>query len=118
MKNKEKYTNEITDLACKNTPFAINKRTGEIMSCHNCPCRDCIFDSAPICCEAKAKWAEEEYKEPLSVKSVGEEFFKMCTNTLCDECKYASYQRHSCVVKWMFDNYNITEKEKKNENSI
>lgn len=122
MKNKERFKDELADLALSDQCIAVTKG-GDLTSCEAIECTDCMFfklgdDGVSKNCTAKEdvkKWAEEEYKEPITVRSVDEKFIKMCTDKRCDECKYASHPKYSCIFKWMFDNYNITEKEKKNE---
>ena len=58
MTNKEKYGNEIIELACK-----IAVRNGKMTSCDNLLCKDCDFGYSD-CNEKILKWANSEYVEP------------------------------------------------------
>lgn len=59
-------------------------KDGELTDCGSIECADCMFfklgdDRVSKNCTAKddvKKWAEEEYKEPITVKSVDEKFIK------------------------------------------
>lgn len=72
MKNKEKFTKEIVELACDGNRIAIVRKTGEFRSCYETPCRECLFHSSNTeqCKEKTREWAEAEYVEkPVSVIS-------------------------------------------------
>lgn len=66
MKNKEKYTKEIVELACNGNTVAVSKVTGKPIACGNISCKECerCSDSL-ICCEEERlkEWAESEYIE-------------------------------------------------------
>ena len=61
MKNKEKYTKEIVELACNDESIAVNKHSGMVFPCNNIPCSNCLFDNDYYCEEKRKKWAESEY---------------------------------------------------------
>ena len=61
MTNKEKYGNEIIELACKGDKIAV--RNGKMTSCDNLLCKDCDFGYSD-CNEKILKWANSEYVEP------------------------------------------------------
>lgn len=65
MKNKEKYSKEIVELACDGNRIAIIRQTGEFRSCYETPCIECLFHSydKEQCRERTRKWAESEYNE-------------------------------------------------------
>lgn len=64
MKNKERYSKEIVELACDGNRIAIVRQTGEFRSCYGMPCRECLFHSNTERCKEKAReWAESEYIE-------------------------------------------------------
>ena len=65
MKNKEKYSKEIVELACDGNRIAIIRQTGEFRSCYETPCRECLFHSynTEQCKEKIREWAESEYIE-------------------------------------------------------
>lgn len=66
MTNREKYAEQILDIAVTGHPFAIN-RNGEVNSCGKVPCDECIFwenKVTDISCGEKIKeWSEQEYVE-------------------------------------------------------
>lgn len=67
MTNREKYAEQILDIATSGHSFAIN-RNGEVSSCGKVPCNECIFQknkSTDSSCREKLKeWSEQEYVEP------------------------------------------------------
>lgn len=66
MKNREKYADEIIELSIKDGPMAVNNK-GEIVSCRETLCRECLFSTGETCAsceEKKHKWLEKEYKKP------------------------------------------------------
>lgn len=67
MTNKEKYAEQILDIAVTGHSFAINKN-GEVNSCGKVLCDECMFQKnkvTDISCREKIKeWSEQEYVEP------------------------------------------------------
>ena len=67
MKNKEKFANEIVEVAIKNDMVSVDKQTGEILSCFGADCEKCLFFqpcSRPFTCRGMfSSWANAEYKE-------------------------------------------------------
>ena len=65
MKNKEKFSKEIMELACDGSRIAIVRQTGEFRSCYETPCIECLFYSSDKeqCKEKTREWAESEYVE-------------------------------------------------------
>lgn len=67
MTNREKYAEQILDIAVSGYSFAIN-RNGEVSSCGKVPCNECIFRKNKItdssCREKLKEWSEQEYVEP------------------------------------------------------
>lgn len=67
MTNREKYAEQILDIAVTGHPFAIN-RNGEVNSCGKVPCDECIFRKNKVtdisCGEKIKEWSEQEYVEP------------------------------------------------------
>lgn len=77
MKNKERYTKEIVDIACKGEPLAIEKSTGLLVNCTTLPCGECLFNGASSCRDGIKEWAESEYVE-LPVISRNDRRFLDC----------------------------------------
>ena len=64
MKNKEKHSKEITDIACNGNSIAVVRSTGELRPCCEISCGECLFNaSTSPCREEIRKWAESEYVE-------------------------------------------------------
>ena len=62
MKNKEKYTKEIIEIACSGDSIAVIKKSGHIVSCNGVECNLCLFDDED-CRKKTREWAESEYVE-------------------------------------------------------
>lgn len=76
MKNKERYTKEIVELACDGNRIAVDRQTGELRSCYETPCIECLFHSNTERCKEKAReWAESEYVERPVISKRDRAFF-------------------------------------------
>lgn len=65
MKNREKFAEQIIDIALSGGSIAINMETGKPCDCNKTECTDCIFYSKrEECSDAIKEWAEKEYEEP------------------------------------------------------
>ena len=66
MTNREKFAEQILDIACNGDSIAVNKVTSEPMRCHGTACKECLFnfDNDEFCRDARRKWANMEYVEP------------------------------------------------------
>ena len=65
MKNREKYSKEIMDIACAGSNIAFDKETNKLTMCDGMSCSECAFYSGDIACSNKVKeWCESEYVEP------------------------------------------------------
>lgn len=65
MTNREKYAEQILDIACGGNIFAVNKETEEVIGCNTIDCAHCKFNYTHIICErALARWCNAEYIEP------------------------------------------------------
>lgn len=63
MKNKEKYSKKIVELACDGDGFAVDKHSGTVDSCLCIPCSNCLFNNIKDCDKGRREWAESEYVE-------------------------------------------------------
>lgn len=67
MTNREKYAEQILDIAVTSSCIAVDKK-GKLHKCNELECRDCIFSrverSDPSCKEKTKEWSEQEYVEP------------------------------------------------------
>lgn len=65
MTNREKFAEQILDIACGGSKIAVDKATLEPTSCYKLACGDCLFSfSDANCTDAREKWANSEYIEP------------------------------------------------------
>lgn len=62
MKNKEKFAEEILDIACSGNSIAMIRESGRIAPCCSTLCVECLFNSDK-CKEKVREWAESEYIE-------------------------------------------------------
>lgn len=67
MTNREKYAEQIIDIATTGSCIAVDKK-GKMYRCENLMCRDCIFsrneNRERSCAENTKEWSEQEYVEP------------------------------------------------------
>ena len=64
MTNREKYAEQILDIATSGSCIAVDKK-GKMYRCEKLVCRDCIFSRNERSCPEKTKeWSEQEYVEP------------------------------------------------------
>lgn len=66
MTNREKFAEQILDIACGGSRIAVNKATLELAPCYKLACKDCLFNFSSVdsCIFARKKWANSEYVEP------------------------------------------------------
>lgn len=66
MTNREKFAEQILDIACSNAVIAVDKTTLEPIACGKLECKDCLFNvsDAMSCGDKRIKWANSEYVEP------------------------------------------------------
>lgn len=121
MKNKEKYANEIIELAIhpNGGKIAVNKNTGEPVACVGFDCYKCLLygdcEEYTRNSEGLAKWAEAEYRESTTAERIHKEFKQMCEDTSCYECEYHGETGENCYETWLLKHYNVTEKSAEND---
>lgn len=66
MTNREKFAEQILDIACSGSKIAVNKATSEPIACYKLARKDCLFglSNTDSCTSAREKWANSEYVEP------------------------------------------------------
>lgn len=66
MTNREKFAEQILDIACGGSKIAFDKATLEPISCYKLECKNCLFhtNSYGYCGGKMEKWANSEYVEP------------------------------------------------------
>lgn len=82
MKNKEKYAEQIVEIACKEGSFGIEKSTGLPVACTELICGECLLGRGLSSCRvSREKWAESEYVEPLVISKRDRAFLDYIGNT-------------------------------------
>ena len=66
MTNKEKFAEQILDIACSGSKLAVDKATSEPIACRKLECKHCLFNAHGFdnCGDNAEKWANSEYVEP------------------------------------------------------
>lgn len=66
MTNREKFAEQILDIACSGSKIAVDKATLEPIACGKSECKDCLFNVSDVmsCGGKRIKWANSEYVEP------------------------------------------------------
>ena len=66
MTNREKFKEEILDIACKGMVFAVQKDTNKPVACRYSDCNKCIFNNEYVydCWKNRIEWCNAEYSEP------------------------------------------------------
>lgn len=63
MTNREKYAEQIIDMAAKDIKITVDKR-GRLSDCFAINCHDCAWSSCNNCRKKFMAWLEQEYVEP------------------------------------------------------
>lgn len=62
MKNREKFAEQLIDIALQRNKIAVNLTSGEPVACREIKCSECLFGGRN--CEVSLReWAEKEYEE-------------------------------------------------------
>lgn len=66
MTNREKFAEQILDIACSGSKIAVDEATLEPIACYKLECKHCLFNtySYDYCGDKMKKWANSEYVEP------------------------------------------------------
>ena len=80
MTNREKYVEELLNVACTGKKIAIDKRTMQIRSCEGLSCGHCLFSGCGDCDMKLAEWTESEYVEPAKISKKDRAFLDYIDN--------------------------------------
>lgn len=83
MKNREKYAEELLNVACASEKIAIDKRTMQITSCAWFECVHCLLNEGDDCGAKLAEWAESEYIEPAKISKKDRAFLDYLKGYKC-----------------------------------
>lgn len=64
MKNREKYAEQIIDMAVNDIKITVDKE-GRLRDCIAINCNDCAWSSCNACRKKFRAWLEQEYVEPV-----------------------------------------------------
>lgn len=65
MKNREKFAEQIIDIALQRDGIAVNLTSGYPCACEKIRCSECLFGGKKKSCTVLLReWAEQEYEEP------------------------------------------------------
>ena len=110
MKNKEKFSKEIIDIACKGGTIAVTK-DNKVVNCDDITCEQCLFniDNDECSCDNNdiERWAESEYVEKLAITSREEKFL----GSLLPKYKYIARDNNDALYVY----YNKPMRDDKNE---
>lgn len=76
MTNKEKFVKEIAEIVCDGSCVAVDKATGNPVSCNNIVCSDCTLSNKGGCKIALKEWAESEYIEKPVISKIDKAFLE------------------------------------------
>lgn len=98
MKNKEKYSKEIVDIACNGDSIAVVRSTGGLGPCCETSCRECLFNTGTSSCKDETrKWADSEYVERLVISKSDRTFL----DYIRDEDKYIARDENGKLFTYM-----------------
>lgn len=83
MKNREKYAEELLNVACTGKKIAIDKRTMQIINCSGLWCGNCLLNEGADCSANLAEWAESEYVEPAKISKKDRSFLDYLKGYKC-----------------------------------
>lgn len=76
MKNKEKFSKEIVEIACGGNDVAVCKSTGKPIDCYDIECDECSLLGDKSCTKLRREWAESEYVEKLVISKKDRAFLE------------------------------------------
>ena len=111
MLNKEKFKDEIVEIACKGYDFALED--GKVVNCQYTDCWNCSFSSHidGVCCTVNRKnWANSEYEEYVDWSKV-----PVDTKILVRDSENASWAprhfagvAHGCIYAFSYGRTSFT----------
>ena len=77
MTNREKFAEEILDIACSGSSFAVQKNSRKIIPCSEAKCGSCLLNvENKSCNQATIEWANAEYEEEPKISKKDRSFFE------------------------------------------
>lgn len=97
MKNKEKYSKKIVELACDGNGIAVDKHSGAVNSCDYISCSNCLFDDNKDCDKGRREWAESEHVERPVISKRDRAFLEY----LGENAKWMTKESGSGISVWL-----------------
>ena len=97
MKNKEKNSKKIVELACDGEGIAVDKHSGTVDSCLCIPCSNCLFNDNKDCDKGRREWAELEYVERPVISKRDRAFL----DYLGENAKWMTRESGSGISVWL-----------------
>lgn len=97
MKNKEKNSKKIVELACDGEGIAVDKHSGTVDSCLCIPCSNCLFNDNKDCDKGRREWAELEYVERPVISKRDRAFL----DYLGENAKWMTMESGSGISVWL-----------------
>ena len=94
MLNKEKYAEDIIELAVNSKEIAVDKETMKPSNCSNILCDNCLFKGVG-CGEGLIQWANSEYHEPKHFTEDEKELVRLLVGI-----KWLSKDKNGVVVAY------------------
>lgn len=101
MKNKEKFAKEIAEIVCDGSCVAVDKATGNPVSCNNIVCIDCTLSNKGGCKIALKEWAESEYIEKPVISKRDRAFLDF----LMEKYKYIARDKNDILCAYETESF-------------
>lgn len=100
MRNKEKFSKEIVEIACEGNEVAVSKETGKPVRCVDMRCSMCAInlneDEYKTCTDYRKEWAESEYIKKAVISKKDRAFLEY----LKEEFKYIARHKDGTLFAY------------------
>ena len=101
MTNREKFAEQIMDIACSGDRIAVDKEAGKIVPCASLRCKKCLFDGASQnCMHAAHQWCYSESTDWSKVPVDTPILVRDCENDEWLRRYYAGLSSEGMVRAW------------------
>ena len=101
MKKKEKFAKEIAEIVCDGNCVAVDKATGNPVSCNNIGCIDCMLSNKGGCKIALKEWAESDYIEKPVISKRDRAFLDF----LMEKYKYIARDKNDILCAYETESF-------------
>lgn len=100
MRNKEKFSKEIVEIACEGNEVAVSKETGKPVRCVDMRCSMCAInlneDEYKTCTDYRKEWVESEYIKKAVISKKDRAFLEY----LKEEFKYIARHKDGTLFAY------------------